>query len=127
MQISRYVFSSEYCSVGQTSSFDKKLIQTYIDEAQLDALSTLKLITTAEMMEQFAEDSNIAKLTNGLCRQINLNDKMSFQSKLKISRPKYNPGNSLPKPIQDCVGTVVREEIPMLHLELKLPCVVMSQ
>jgi hypothetical protein len=79
------------------------------------------------MMEQFAKDSNIAKLTNGLCRQINLNDKMSFQSKLKISRPKYNPGNSLPKPIQDCVGTVVREEIPMLHLELKLPCVVMSQ
>jgi hypothetical protein len=53
------------CSTDQTSSFDKKLIQTYIDEAELDALSTLKLITTAEKMEKFAEDSNIAKLTNG--------------------------------------------------------------
>ena len=113
--------------LDQTSSFDKKLIQTYIDEAELDTLSTLKLITTAEKMEKFAEDSNIAKLTNGLCRQINLNDRMCFQSKLKISRPKYNPGNFLCKPIQDYVGTVEREEVPMLHLELKLPCFEMSQ
>ena len=113
--------------LDQTSSFDKKLIQTYIDEAELDALSTLKLITTAEKMEKFSEDSDIAKLTNGLCRQINLNDSMCFQSKLKISRPKYNPGNFLCKPIQDCVGTVEREEVPMLQLELKLPCFEMSQ
>ena len=113
--------------LDQTSSFDKKLIQTYIDEAELDALSTLKLITTAERMDKFSEDSNIAKLTNGLCRQINLNDRMCFQSKLKISRPKYNPGNFLCKPIQDYVGTVEREKVAMLHLELKLPCFEMSQ
>ena len=113
--------------LDQTSSFDKKLIQTCIDEAEPDALSTLKLITTAEKMEKFAEDSNIAKLINGLCRQINLNDSMCFQSKLKISRPKYNPGNFVCKPIQDCVGTVEREEVPMFHLELKLPCFEMSQ
>jgi hypothetical protein len=60
-------------------------------------------------MEKFADDSKVAKLTNGLCR------------------PKYNPGNFLCKPIQDYVGTVEREEVPMLHLELKLPCFEMSQ
>jgi peptide methionine sulfoxide reductase MsrA len=46
--------TSSRSTVLQTSSFDKKLIQTYIDEAELDALSTLKLITTAEKMEKFA-------------------------------------------------------------------------
>lgn len=121
------ILAQNMAVLDQTSSFDKKLIQTYIDEAELDALSTLKLLTTAEKMEQFAEDSNIAKLTNGLCRQINLNDNMCFQSKLKISRPKYNPGDFLCEPIQDCVGSVEREEVHMLHLELKLPCFIMSQ
>jgi hypothetical protein len=121
------ILAQNIAVLDQTSSFDKKLIQTYIDEAEHDALSILKLITTAEKMEKFAEDSNIAKLTNGLCRQINLNDSMCFQSKLKISSPKYYPGNFLCKPIQDCVGTVEREKLPMLHLELKLPCFEMSQ
>jgi hypothetical protein len=103
------ILAQNMAVLDQTSSFDKKRIQTYIDEAELDALSTLKLITTAEKMEKFADDSKVAKLTNGLCR------------------PKYNPGNFLCKPIQDYVGTVEREEVPMLHLELKLPCFEMSQ
>lgn len=52
---------------------------------------------------------------------------MCFQSKLKISRPTYNPGNFLCKQITGCVGTVEREEVPMLQLELKWPCFEMFQ
>jgi hypothetical protein len=61
------ILAQNMAVLDQTSSFDKKLIQTYIDEAELDALSTLKLITTAEKMEKFADDILAAAVFISVC------------------------------------------------------------
>jgi hypothetical protein len=50
------ILAQNIAVLDQASSFDRKLIQTYIDEAEHDALSTLKLIGTFQNMAISLQD-----------------------------------------------------------------------
>lgn len=72
------------------SRVDKKIIETYVEEVELNRLSIIRLITAIEATIKYGHSKETVRLCSALCTDTHMYNEEYSGSDLKLYRPMFN-------------------------------------
>ncbi|CAG2248888.1 unnamed protein product [Mytilus edulis] len=104
------------------SRVDKKTIETYVEEAELNRLSNIRLITAIEATINYGYSKEIVRLCSTLGTDTRMYNEEYSGSELKLHRPIFKPGTFSYNQIHDSFGIIERESNIKVLLKPQFPC-----
>ncbi|CAC5409067.1 unnamed protein product [Mytilus coruscus] len=115
------ILSESINDLESLSKADKKIIQTDIEESELNRIAMIKLIKTMEGTIRCGVPSKIVRYSGALSRQSIMYDEHFSQFEMKLSIPKFHAGTFSHHQMRDYFGKIKREEITTVLTKTQLP------
>ncbi|XP_052086215.1 uncharacterized protein LOC127723583 [Mytilus californianus] len=103
------------------SKADKKIIQTFIEDSELNRIAMIKLLKTIEGTIRCGVASKIVGYSGALGRQSIMYDEHLFQFEMKLSIPKFHAGTFSHHQMKDFFGKIKREKSTKVLTKTQLP------
>ncbi|CAG2248885.1 unnamed protein product [Mytilus edulis] len=103
------------------SKADKKIIQTFIEESELNRIAMIKLLKTMQGTIRCGVASKIVRYSGALNRQSIMYDEHLSQFEMKLCIPKFHAGTFSHHQMKHYFGKIKREESTTVLTKTQLP------